>query len=99
MSSLALEARQRGLAKWHRPRTADESRAIYIEIVRAAGQESYRSMARRLGVAHSYCRRVAIRYHGGEIPARLAKLGAGTASGHKGVVIVRVPAEIRPMPS
>lgn len=68
MSSLALEARLRGLAKWRRPRTTDESRHIYLDIVQRAGQESYRNMARRLGVAHSYCRKLAVRYYGGRVP-------------------------------
>ena len=67
ITPLALEARFRGLAKWRRPRTADQSRYIYSEIIRAAGEESYRSMARRLGVAHSYCRKVARRYYGASI--------------------------------
>jgi hypothetical protein len=68
MSDAAYQARLKGLAKWRRLRTPEQSRDLQIAIVRAAGQESYRSMGARLGVAYSYCRRVATRYYGGQVP-------------------------------
>ena len=71
MSQAAYRARLRSLGQWVRPRSYGETRRIELEIALAShGHESYRGIARRLGLrSHAYCWRVIHRYRTGQIPS------------------------------
>jgi len=70
MSKAAYQARLKGLAHWTRPRSYGESQRIQVEIaLRTLRGESYRQMARKLGLrSHCYCYRTAKRFLSGAIP-------------------------------
>jgi hypothetical protein len=70
MSRMAYQARLRNLGHVKRPRTLAETQRLQIEIALATHRgESYRAIARRLGLrSHAHCWRVARRYRRGLIP-------------------------------
>jgi hypothetical protein len=70
LSRRAYQARLKGLARWTRPRSYEQSQRIRVEIaLRTLRGESYRGIARNLGLrSHCYCRRIALRFLAGLIP-------------------------------
>jgi hypothetical protein len=70
LSRRAYQARLKGLARWTRPRSYEQSQRIQVEIaLRTMRGESYRQMARKLGLrSHCYCYRTAKRFLSGAIP-------------------------------
>jgi hypothetical protein len=70
MSRAAYLARMKGLARWTRLRSYEQSRRLELEIaLRTLRGESYRQIARKLGLrSHCYCYRTAKRFLSGAIP-------------------------------
>jgi len=69
MSRAAYQARLRNLSGWIRPHTYEQTRRNELEIALATHRgENYRAMAKRLGLSHTYCWRVARKYRAGLIP-------------------------------
>jgi hypothetical protein len=70
MSTSAYKARLKGLARWKRPRTYEQSQRIKLEIaLRTLRGETFRGMTQHLGLrSYCYCRRTAIRFLAGQMP-------------------------------